>query len=262
MRFISSLLLLFGAETARCLQALHAHQGDAGRDSFALRRQPAWLLHADILKPRSTSPSVSMVLLDGPRPALCVLDLDMCCWSPEMYEVCICATLHMFSAEVDLRDMPEKTTTGDLNGRGVGVTGVDSGGRTIRLFSGALAALQAIFPAIRIQRAEFGCDDSCYARYLATDVLHAWMLFSGSLRWEPRADAASRSFFGRHSARSKDWQGSYVSPATSNCLVPSAATLPFLVRLCRDHQVAFVQIVFALLSSCRAVVASFLHESA
>jgi len=45
----------------------------------------------------------------------------------------------------ELRDMPEKTTTGDLNGRGVGVTGVDSGGRTIRLFSGALAALQEVY---------------------------------------------------------------------------------------------------------------------
>ena len=66
---------------------------------------------------------------DGPVPSLVVLDLDMCVWSPEMYELD-----HMPSAN--------KVTRGDLNGRGEGVTGVYSGHCVIRLFPGALVALQ------------------------------------------------------------------------------------------------------------------------
>ena len=64
---------------------------------------------------------------DGPRPSLCVLDLDMCAWSPEMYM---------------LGDMPDRPIIGDLNGRGEGVVGVHSGVDVIKLFPGALAALQ------------------------------------------------------------------------------------------------------------------------
>ena len=65
----------------------------------------------------------------GPLPSLVVLDLDMCVWTPEMYE---------------LYDMPssDKVIRGDLNGRGEGVTGVYSGSRVIRMFPGALVALQ------------------------------------------------------------------------------------------------------------------------
>jgi magnesium-dependent phosphatase 1 len=63
----------------------------------------------------------------GPRPSLCVLDLDMCVWSPEMYL---------------LGEMPDRPIIGDLNGRGEGVIGVHSGPDVIKLFPGALAALQ------------------------------------------------------------------------------------------------------------------------
>jgi len=72
--------------------------------------------------------------MDGPTgggqlPGLVVLDLDMCVWSPEMYE---------------LWDMPsaDSVTRGNLNGRGEGVTGVYSGSSLIRMFPGALVALQ------------------------------------------------------------------------------------------------------------------------
>ena len=67
----------------------------------------------------------------GPRPQLVVLDLDMCVWSPEMYE---------------RDDLPtfDSVRRGDLNGRGDGVVGVYSGSRLITLFRGALTALQEV----------------------------------------------------------------------------------------------------------------------
>lgn len=64
-----------------------------------------------------------------PLPSLVVLDLDMCVWTPEMYEL----------YEIPTAD---KVTRGDLNGRGEGITGVYSGNRVIRMFPGALVALQ------------------------------------------------------------------------------------------------------------------------
>ena len=66
-----------------------------------------------------------------PRPPLCVLDLDMCVWRPEMYE---------------LYDIPTESDAmrGDLNGRGEGVSAVRSGAETISIFPGALAALQQV----------------------------------------------------------------------------------------------------------------------
>ena len=60
-------------------------------------------------------------------PELIVLDLDDCVWHPEMYT---------------LNDMPSTPIRGDLNARGEGVVGVKSGLETIRLFPGALRALQ------------------------------------------------------------------------------------------------------------------------
>eukprot|EP00966_Prymnesium_polylepis_P264709 6114875-Prymnesium_polylepis.1 len=71
------------------------------------------------LRPRAV---ISMQL-----PSLVVLDLDMCVWRPEMYE---------------LAAMPGETVTGDLNGRGQGVIGVMSGRDRIALHTGALIALQ------------------------------------------------------------------------------------------------------------------------
>lgn len=65
--------------------------------------------------------------LDAATPKLCVLDLDDCVWSPEMYT---------------LDQLPSEQVRGDLGGRGEGVFGVKSGFETIRVFPGALAALQ------------------------------------------------------------------------------------------------------------------------
>lgn len=66
---------------------------------------------------------------DGTVPSLCVLDLDMCMWSPEMYT---------------LDDFITERLIGDLNGRGDGVIGVRSGADVVTLFPGALQALQEV----------------------------------------------------------------------------------------------------------------------
>ncbi|MEM1070226.1 MAG: hypothetical protein AAGI63_15085, partial [Planctomycetota bacterium] len=60
-------------------------------------------------------------------PKMVVLDLDDCVWRPEMFT---------------LDAMPSSNVLGDLNGRGDGVVGVVSGRDTIRMFPGALRALQ------------------------------------------------------------------------------------------------------------------------
>lgn len=84
---------------------------------------------------RARSSHGSMMADDGACPSLVVLDLDMCVWTPEMYE---------------LYEMPsaDKVTRGELNGRGEGVTGVYSGNRVIRLFPGALVALQESYDGV------------------------------------------------------------------------------------------------------------------
>lgn len=60
-------------------------------------------------------------------PKLVVLDLDDCVWRPEMFT---------------LNAMPSDDVLGDLNGRGDGVVGVVAGSDTIKVFPGALRALQ------------------------------------------------------------------------------------------------------------------------
>lgn len=74
----------------------------------------------------SCTASVGIGALDR-YPELIVFDCDMCLWSPEMYE---------------LRKTPSEPVMGDLNGRGRGVVGVKSGSDIVRLFPGALQALQ------------------------------------------------------------------------------------------------------------------------
>lgn len=64
----------------------------------------------------------------GAAPKLVVLDLDDCVWSPEMYT---------------LSASPSGTIRGELGGRGEGVVGVESGSDVIRIFPGALKALQS-----------------------------------------------------------------------------------------------------------------------
>lgn len=75
----------------------------------------------------SPSASSSRALSSRVLPTLCVLDLDMCVWQPEMYT---------------LWDDCDRPIRGDLAGRGEGVIGVHSGGDVIRMFPGALRALQ------------------------------------------------------------------------------------------------------------------------
>mmetsp|Transcript_16972 Transcript_16972/g.25544 ORF Transcript_16972/g.25544 Transcript_16972/m.25544 type:complete len:172 (+) Transcript_16972:114-629(+) len=73
---------------------------------------------------------ISFALGFSVRPAMVVLDLDDCVWTPEMYT---------------LDEMPSTPIYGDLNGLGDGVIGVKSGYETIRMFPGALQALQECY---------------------------------------------------------------------------------------------------------------------
>lgn len=90
----------------------------------------AALLHtaARGLVPATAPPRTRLVALSS-VPRLCVLDLDECVWSPEMYT---------------LSHMPSRPLIGDLNGRGEGVVGVHSGGDVIRIYPGALQAMQEV----------------------------------------------------------------------------------------------------------------------
>lgn len=146
MRSVAFLLTCVACSShGRRVQFDHARFPSAGEKSFKPKRslrnfllsiQPAvaWQhSHSRFGDARTrqsirTSP-LSASATDGPLPKLVVLDLDMCVWSPEMYT---------------LDEMPDRPIQGDLNGRGEGVIGVRSGGDVIRLFPGALAALQEV----------------------------------------------------------------------------------------------------------------------
>lgn len=75
-------------------------------------------------------------------PSLVVFDLDMCVWSPEMYE---------------LNEIPSTRVMGQLGMYGEGVVGVKSGYEVIRLFPTALEVLQEYYmdkyPGMRIAAA-------------------------------------------------------------------------------------------------------------
>ena len=72
-------------------------------------------------------------------PQLCVFDLDMCMWSPEMYT---------------LGTPPSKAIKGPLLEAGDGVVGASNGQDTVHLFPGALKALQEVaagmYPGMRL----------------------------------------------------------------------------------------------------------------
>lgn len=89
-------------------------------------------------RPSSASAS-STSAPSPPFPKLCVFDLDMCMWHPEMFT---------------LDSMPSKVVRGPLGDAGEGVVGVYSGGELITLFPGALRALQEIhsgrFPGMQL----------------------------------------------------------------------------------------------------------------
>jgi magnesium-dependent phosphatase 1 len=90
-------------------------------------------------------------------PELIVLDLDDCVWSPEMFT---------------LEAMPSDPVRGDLGGRGEGVVGVRSGAETIRVFPGALRALQDVWDGTVASRlAVASSADTPFAAAIARDAL-------------------------------------------------------------------------------------------
>ena len=64
------------------------------------------------------------------RPKLVVFDLDMCMWHPEMYQ---------------LPGKPTRKVIGSLGSAGNGVVGAATGSTIVRLFPGALRALQELY---------------------------------------------------------------------------------------------------------------------
>jgi len=90
-------------------------------------------------------------------PELIVFDLDDCVWSPEMFT---------------LEAMPSDPVRGDLGGRGEGVVGVRSGAETIRVFPGALRALQEAWDgAVPSRLAVASSADTPFAAAIARDAL-------------------------------------------------------------------------------------------
>lgn len=84
--------------------------------------------------------------MSSPLPELAVFDLDMCCWSPEMYSLSV------------VPDASKDAVRGKLNENGdEGVVGVKSGREVIALFPDALKVLQAFhegkYPGMRIAAA-------------------------------------------------------------------------------------------------------------
>ena len=70
-------------------------------------------------------------------PELCVFDLDMCMWDPEMYTI---------------SSSPSQAIKGDLGGAGEGVVGASNGQQTVKLFPGALLALQVCVQIAHLQQ--------------------------------------------------------------------------------------------------------------
>ncbi len=75
----------------------------------------------------SSTSSSALLRMSKVHPELLVYDLDACLWDKEMFE---------------MSHMPSRTVVGDLNGRGLGVTGVMSGRDKISLHEGSLISLQ------------------------------------------------------------------------------------------------------------------------
>ena len=73
-------------------------------------------------------------------PELVVFDLDACFWDQEMFE---------------MSALPDRTVSGDLNGKGEGVIGAYSGGNKISMHQGSLIALQEhaegkLYPGMKV----------------------------------------------------------------------------------------------------------------
>ena len=72
-------------------------------------------------------------------PELCVFDLDMCMWTPEMYT---------------MSGPPSEAVLGLLGSSGEGTVGASNGSDVVRLFPGALQALQECaagkYPGMRL----------------------------------------------------------------------------------------------------------------
>ena len=105
-------------------------------------------------------------------PELVVFDLDACLWDKEMYE---------------MTAIPDgRTTTGDLNGRGEGVTGVYSGSDLIALYSGSLVALQEHadnkYPGMKIALASSA--DTPFAEKVGRATLKILEVVPGVTVWD------------------------------------------------------------------------------
>jgi magnesium-dependent phosphatase 1 len=105
-------------------------------------------------------------------PSLCVFDLDACFWDQEMFE---------------MPSIPDRTVLGDLNGRGIGVRGVMSGGHQISLHQGSLHALQChadgtLYPGMKVAFASSA--DTPFAESIGRAALAMLEVLPGLTVWE------------------------------------------------------------------------------
>ena len=117
-------------------------------------------------------------------PELLVFDMDACLWDKEMYEMSAIPT-----------DTDKDKVTGDLNGRGEGVTGVMSGREKISLHRGSLIALQehydGRYPGMKIAMASSA--DTPFAERVGRASLKLLEVVPGVSVW----DVCMRDWDGR-----------------------------------------------------------------
>lgn len=146
--------------------------------SSSILQRPSLLFQTSSTRLSMSSPSSVEVGVDYPE--LVVFDLDACLWDQEMYT---------------MSAMPGKTTTGDLNGLGKGVTGAFSGSDEISLYEGSLIALQEHaqnkYPGMKICFASSA--DTPFAEKVGRATLKLLEVVPGLTVW----DLALRDFDGK-----------------------------------------------------------------
>jgi hypothetical protein len=134
---------------------------------------------------------------DGPVPSLIVFDLDACVWLPEMYQLSG-APEGMQVPEL-LAHSTEATALGaDPTPRAVpgwdeSAGGVRAGADVVRLFPGALHALNSITTEPRFSNTRIGLASSTSKPDYARAVLEAYRLRDGStfVRASPARELAA-----------------------------------------------------------------------
>lgn len=105
-------------------------------------------------------------------PELVVFDLDACFWDQEMFE---------------MSQLPDRTATGDLNGKGEGVIGAYSGRNKISMHKGSMIALQehadgVLYPGMKVCFASSA--DTPFAEKVGRATLKLLEVVPGMTVWD------------------------------------------------------------------------------